>query len=561
MPTGDPYIGKKLGSFLIEKQIGAGAMGVVYLAAHEQSQKKVALKLLPQEMTTTGHVTERFHREANLLQQFKHANIVRFQAFGRTKGTLYVAMELVEGGTLSDLISREAPFDWRKSCQFAIEICDALQYAHDREIVHRDLKPSNLLVTHDGHIKLSDFGIAKDLVGTELTATGRTLGTASYMAPEQITGETTVSHKTDLYALGVIMHQLITKCMPFEVNSQTAMLAAHLNTPAPRLSRKNPEIPVLLDDLVYSMLQKAPSERPWDALAIATQIREILEMDKAGKPIKYVVKPGLNPIRVGADDVQEKSPKNKKNKKTKSTGRNWKSITEITALVTTLVILIAFIGYYVWPPSAAYMHAQAARLMQSDDYSVWLQAINRYVEPLEKQFPDHEFKQDVEQWKDKVAIVRAERRAEVLDRTSIASLARPETPAEKYYTMASALSGKLSQNNQYRAVAGSWLRLAEAIKTLDLKQIDNRGWLLLSEKRAGQANNDWQAEVKKISEKQKKWFDAKKFGSPKDEESAYADFLKSLHESSEWATTKPEEFPVDPVFEPILPEPFIIKEN
>ena len=105
------------------------------------------------------------------------------------------------------------------------------------------------------------------------------------------------------------------------------------------------------------------------------------------------------------------------------------------------------------------------------------------------------------------------------------------------------------------------MRLAEAIKTLDLKQLENRGWLLLSEKRANQAQSDWMAEVKKISEKQKKWFDAKKFGSPMDEESAYADFLKSLHESSQWATTKPEEFPVDPVFEPILPEPFIIKEN
>ncbi|MFM1802072.1 MAG: Serine/threonine-protein kinase, partial [Planctomycetota bacterium] len=120
MSSSDPYLGKSLGSFQVEKQLGAGAMGVVYLAVHETTQKKVAIKILPQEAGIKGQVTERFHREANLLQQFKHPNIVRFQAFGRTKGTLYVAMELVEGGTLSDLISKDAPLDWRTASKIAV---------------------------------------------------------------------------------------------------------------------------------------------------------------------------------------------------------------------------------------------------------------------------------------------------------------------------------------------------------------------------------------------------------------------------------------------------------
>lgn len=555
MAVTDPYVGKKFGSFFVEKQLGAGAMGVVYLATHEVTQKRVALKLLPQEFTANGQVTERFHREANLLQQFKHLNIVRFQAFGRTQGTLYVAMELVEGGTLSDWIIRDAPFDWRRACEFAIEICDALQYAHDREVVHRDLKPSNLLVTTDGHIKLSDFGIAKDLVGTELTATGRTLGTAAYMAPEQITGNTTVSHKTDLYALGIIMHQMLTKSMPFEATSQAAMLAAHLNAPAPRVSLKNPEIPMILDDMVHSMLQKAPSERPWDALAVATQLRELLEIDAAGKSIKYVVKPGVNPTRASAEDIQKPV---RKGKTAKPQTKNWKAIAEISGLVVGLVVLVSFIGYIVWPPGAQYLHDQAAKMMESDDYSDWLQAMTRYVEPLEKRFPNHAFESDVHLWQDKVALVRAERRAEILDRSSIAALARAEVPAERYYTLARDAVAPDIKNKKYDAIAGGWLRLGEAIQTLDVKEMDNRGWLLLAEKRVHQAMSDWQTEVDELAAKQKKWFEARKFGSPTDEETAHQDFAKALQESDNWSTVKPEAFPVNPKFEPVLPPPFTL---
>ena len=548
MAESDPYIGKSLGSFQIEKCIGSGAMGVVYLAVHETTRKKVAIKILPKEMVGKGQGAERFHREANLLQQFKHPNIVRFQAFGRNLGTLYVAMELVEGGTLDEYLDKEAPLDWRKACQFAIEICDALHYAHEREVVHRDLKPSNLLLTAEGKIKLSDFGIAKDLVGTALTATGRTLGTAAYMAPEQISGTPAISHKTDLYALGVILHQMICKSLPFEVKTQTAILAAHLNTPAPRLSQKNPEIPVILDDITFSLLQKAPGDRPWDALAVATRFRELLEMDAAGKSIKYVVKPGVNPLRAGASDLNKKVQKGKP-----KAAKDWKKIGELAGLFTGLALLLGLIGYYVWPVSAAYYHDQAARLMASTEYSDWNQALNRYIKPLETKFPDHAFKDDVRQWKDRLYSTQADRRAEILDKSTIAALSRPDGPAETLYVKSRDQAAEAIKADDLPRVAGYWLQLSEMLKPMAEKDETVWGWQGLAQKRGDEARKEWEARVQPLIQKQKRWIQAKEHGSPTDEEETRADFEKALKQSKDWSGSTPESFPASPVFVPVMP--------
>ena len=550
MSEQDPYLGKMLGSFQIEKQLGCGAMGVVYQAWHEPTGKRVALKILPKEMVGKGQMTERFHREANLLQQFKHPNIVRFQAFGRNLGTLYVAMELIEGGSFDDYLDKHAPLDWRQACQFAIEICDALEYAHAREVVHRDLKPSNLLLTLDGHIKLSDFGIAKDLVGTSLTATGKTLGTAAYMAPEQISGTPAVSHKTDLYALGVILHQMLCKGMPFDATTQAAILAAHLNMQPRRLSQKNPEIPVVLDDLAHEMLQKVPSERPFDALAVSTRLRDLLAAEKAGKSIRYVVKPGVNPIRAEATVAPKK-----KSKAPAAKARNWQKIGEVAGLVGVLALLCGFIYYIVKPPGEAYLHDKAAALMASQDYADWNQALSRFIEPLEKRFPQHAYQEEVQGWKDKVALVRAERRAEILDKSTIASLARPDGPSEELYLKTRERAAGPIKAGNLPLVAGHWMRFAEALSPLLDKDKDARGWHFLAEKRVRQAREEWLAQARPIAEKKAFWLKARQIGSPTDEEEARTALQKALKESRDWATTNAEDFPVEPEFVTRLPEP------
>ncbi len=140
-------IGEKLGSFRIEAVLGHGAMGVVYRAVHDTTRKPAAVKVISGEMARSGKAYERFRREAEILQQFRHPNIVRFFALGRSQGTSYFAMEFVAGETLDQVIARRGPLPWREVVDLGIQICEALHYAHEHGVVHRDLKPSNLMVT------------------------------------------------------------------------------------------------------------------------------------------------------------------------------------------------------------------------------------------------------------------------------------------------------------------------------------------------------------------------------------------------------------------------------
>ena len=232
-------VGEKLGSFRIEGTLGVGAMGVVYKATHETTGRPAAVKVVNKDIAQRGKTYERFKREAEILKQFRHANIVRFLALGRYQGTSYIAMEFIEGETLEQLLTTRGSLPWQEVVELGLQICDALHYAHEHGVVHRDLKPSNLMITKTNRVKLTDFGIAKDLDKTALTATGRTLGTAAYMAPEQIRGTPEVSHKTDLYALGVVFYQMLTGQAPFEGTSAVVLMHCHLNEPVPRPARSS----------------------------------------------------------------------------------------------------------------------------------------------------------------------------------------------------------------------------------------------------------------------------------------------------------------------------------
>ena len=283
------FIGEKLGSFRLEEILGSGAMGVVFRATHESTGRRAAVKIVHGELAQKGKVFDRFEREAEILKQFRHPNIVRWLAWGRFKGTSYFAMEYVEGVTLEKMLQDRGEIPWREVVELGIQLCEALQYAHDKGVVHRDLKPSNIMVTPDGKLKLTDFGIAKDLDRTtQLTAPGRTLGTAAYMAPEQIRGTPSVSHKTDLYALGILFYQMLTGKPPFDGASAVVLMHCHLNEPPPRPGDKVEELPRELDELVLKLMAKAPADRPWDAAAVGQSLKELREKSERGESISMV---------------------------------------------------------------------------------------------------------------------------------------------------------------------------------------------------------------------------------------------------------------------------------
>src|SRR5262245_40475363 len=225
-------VGQQLGPFVLDKELGSGAMGTVYRGRYVKTGQVVAVKVMaPGLGATSGNAAGRFERECEILKQLRHPNIVRLFGHGKAHGTRYYAMEFIEGESLDRVLARRGRLTWEEAADLGRQLCAALQHAHQAGIVHRDLKPSNLMLLADGTLKLTDFGIAKDLDETNLTATSCTVGTASYMSPEQCRGERNISHKSDLYSLGVVFYELITGRKPFVADNAMQMFLLHVSGP------------------------------------------------------------------------------------------------------------------------------------------------------------------------------------------------------------------------------------------------------------------------------------------------------------------------------------------
>jgi len=257
--------------------MGSGAMGAVYLARYIKNNHRVAIKIMSSAINSnaSSSLVARFEREAEILKHLNNPNIVRLFGIGKFKGMRYYAMEVIDGETLEAILLRKGAFSWDETIELGKQICNALQHAHDNGVVHRDIKLSNLMVTKQGVLKLTDFGIAKDLDGTLLTGANCAIGTAAYMSPEQCRGESTITGKSDLYSLGVVLFELLTGKRPFRGNNAVELFLHHVQTKPERPSRINFEIPKFLDTLILHLLEKDPDDRPPSASVVAKILEEI----------------------------------------------------------------------------------------------------------------------------------------------------------------------------------------------------------------------------------------------------------------------------------------------
>lgn len=474
-------VGEQLGSYRIEGTLGVGAMGVVYRATHLPTQKPAAVKVVNNEVAARGKAYERFKREADILQQFRHPNIVRFFAVGRYQGTSYIAMEFIQGRTLEQILEERGEMPWQEVVDLAIQMCDALHYAHEHGVVHRDLKPSNLMITEDGRVKLTDFGIAKDLDKTALTATGRTLGTAAYMAPEQIRGTPGVSHKTDLYALGCVLFQMLTGEAPFSGGTHIVLMHNHLNSEPPRVSSKA-EVPKALDELVNKLMAKEPSDRPWDAASVGVSLTDIRDRPKkdAAKP-----RPADETMAASASLVSDMTAKRPRKKRRTapaagSSAQEGESnrLLGTVGLVAALALVGGIIGYIVWPPGQRYLYTQAGALMASTQKHDWLEARDRYLEPLDRRFPSNPYKKETQAWRDRIHIADIEGRAKMIQAVEAGtSFNEPKNDVERrwvaYFTKVLA---SRKANDDVSALQ-AWNDLAQSYRPEDNAE---RGWYLLA---------------------------------------------------------------------------------
>ncbi len=267
---------EKIGEYLIDKKIGSGGMGTVYLAHHKLLGNKAAVKVLLATLAQEEGYVARFTREIQALQKLSNPHIVEVFESGTEEGTYFFAMEYVEGETLTMRLRRERKIQWREAVEIALQICSALKAAHDAGIIHRDLKPSNLLIAKDGTVKLTDFGVAQVFASTKLTITGGVLGTAEYMSPEQAQGQRTTK-KSDLYSLGAVMYTMLTGRPPFTGKTSVEIMQKHRYGVFDSPKMYAEDIPYWLDELVCQLLEKDPEDRLPDAFVLSRKLQEILK--------------------------------------------------------------------------------------------------------------------------------------------------------------------------------------------------------------------------------------------------------------------------------------------
>jgi hypothetical protein len=250
---------KKLGKYEIVAELGHGAMGVVYRARDPVINRLVALKTITARVADDPDVLQRFYREAQSAGGLQHPNIITIHDMGEEGNTPYIAMELVEGENLDQLISRRAPLPLSLKLVYATQACRALDYAHKRGIVHRDIKPGNVMVSKEGTVKVVDFGIARVLEASK-TQTGMLIGTFAYMSPEQYQGEH-ADERSDIWSFGVLFYELLCYQRPFAGDSPVSLLRSICEKEPEPLSKFLPDCPTELQDILSKALQKSPSER------------------------------------------------------------------------------------------------------------------------------------------------------------------------------------------------------------------------------------------------------------------------------------------------------------
>ncbi|MFN9291190.1 MAG: protein kinase domain-containing protein [Planctomyces sp.] len=411
---------RKFGPFVVGEQIGVGGMGVVYRALHPETGRTAALKILPPGLDTDPKMQQRFEREIGILKRLQHPNIVRYYGGGYQGGQRWYAMEFIDGGSLQDVLKRRGRLTPLQVIQAGRQLCAALEHAHNAGIIHRDLKPANLLLTSQGRLKLGDFGIARDTESTALTGAGRTVGTYAYMAPEQIHGSEHIDRRTDLYAAGCLLYELLCGETPFTENNPAAMLMAHVDSIPRSVRERCSDCPAALDRLIARLLEKKPEDRPWDALAVHTELGEIqqqlkqgaagAEADSVGESVPAGRAGQRTTVSGGAGTATKEAVRGRKKKKR---GRTV-FYEQVWFLSLCLLLLTGLVVWLLRGPGEEDLYRGAAAALQQSDPVVLDDARRKFVLPYLQRYPEGQHVPQMRQWLDEIDVgqllLQAERR-------------------------------------------------------------------------------------------------------------------------------------------------------
>ncbi|MHC4871073.1 MAG: serine/threonine protein kinase [Planctomycetota bacterium] len=271
---------QKIGGYELIEKLGEGAMGAVYKANQISMNRIVALKLLPRSLSSNENIIKRFMREARIVANLNHPNIVRGFEIGEANGYHFFAMEFVDGGSVDDKLKQHKYLEEKETIEIAMQCCKALEHAHNAGVIHRDIKPDNLMLTGDGVLKVADLGLATREDTQALTATGNTVGTPYYMSPEQVTGQKNIDLRADIYALGATLYHLCTGEPPFTGSSTPAIMSKRLMNNPVAPCNIHSHISKSFSAVLLKMMSREPADRYQNCGKIISDL-ELLNRDKS----------------------------------------------------------------------------------------------------------------------------------------------------------------------------------------------------------------------------------------------------------------------------------------
>lgn len=271
------------GRYEILTRIGGGGMALVYKAHDVLLNRNVAVKVLRQQFVGDDEFVRRFRREAQSAAALSHPNVVSIYDVGQEDETHYIVMEYVDGHNLNEIIQERAPLQTDEAIRIAIQICDALDHAHQNHIIHRDIKPHNILIGNNGRVKVTDFGIARAVTSTTITQTGSVVGSVHYFSPEHAKGINT-GEKSDLYSLGIVLYQMLTGRLPFLGESPISVALKHLQETFEEPREVNPHIPQSVENVILKAMRKNPAERYGSAKEMLADLDSCLRPERLNEP-------------------------------------------------------------------------------------------------------------------------------------------------------------------------------------------------------------------------------------------------------------------------------------
>jgi serine/threonine-protein kinase len=482
-------IGSRLGSWVIDRELGRGGMGCVYQAhaadPNTPGPRLAAVKVLATELAAESGFLQRFQREIDILRKLDHPNIVRFYESGREGPHYYFAMEYVDGHSYQALITERGRLPWPEVLDLALQVAPALKHAHDRGVVHRDLKPSNLLRARPdpekpgspAPVKLTDFGIASLFASKHLTVTGGVVGTGEYLSPEQAAGKP-VSRRSDLYSLGAVLYTLLTGRTPFE-GELLDLLHKHRFAQFERPSRLVPETPPDLEDIICELLAKDPARRPPDGSVLFRRLdslRRKMERIATGRSsLPPTVRAGDRPVPPGPATLMSKLMREELDQQNRG-GPLRRFFNRPLVLVVLFLTTVGLIVWGLWPLSPEQKYERGAKLMASSDPDDWDKGWDKYLQALDASQLGEVHQEELAEFRRRMEGREAERRAGLK-----AHFVGPPSEAQWFYE----LGLRQRQQGDEKAARATWKRLSAAFR--DVPQ--EAPWVRRAEKELNEAKD------------------------------------------------------------------------